>query len=260
MIIFFVLRIKKMVENNTIYTSIINATGQIAILIDPEKTNKEVQLELLITRVEKSDVKFLFVGGSSAKKKQVEFVVQFLKNNCALPVILFPGSNQQFSNYADGILYLSLLTSSTSKYLIDQHAENSIAIYHSNVEILPTAYLLIDGESDSSVAKISASIPLTRKAKKEALKISLAGLLQGKKIIFLDAGSGAKKTVPISIIKEIKKHTNAPIIIGGGVKTTKKLILLNKIGVNIIVVGNHIEKNIANFKFISDYLSIKKKV
>jgi phosphoglycerol geranylgeranyltransferase len=260
MIIFFVLRIKKMVENNTIYTSIINATGQIAILIDPEKTNKEVQLELLITRVEKSDVKFLFVGGSSAKKKQVEFVVQFLKNNCALPVILFPGSNQQFSNYADGILYLSLLTSSNSKFLIDQHAENSIAIYHSNVEILPTAYLLIDGESDSSVAKISASIPLTRKAKKEALKISLAGLLQGKKIIFLDAGSGAKKTVPISIIKEIKKHTNAPIIIGGGVKTTKKLILLNKIGVNIIVVGNHIEKNIANFKFISDYLSIKKKV
>ena len=260
MIIFFVLRIKKMVENNTIYTSIINATGQIAILIDPEKTNKEVQLELLITRVEKSDVKFLFVGGSSAKKKQVEFVVQFLKNNCALPVILFPGSNQQFSNYADGILYLSLLTSSNSKFLIDQHAENSIAIYHSNVEILPTAYLLIDGESDSSVAKISASIPLTRKAKKEALKISLAGLLQGKKIIFLDAGSGAKKTVPISIIKEIKKHTNAPIIIGGGVKTTKKLILLNKIGVNIIVVGNHIEKNIANFKFISDYLSIKKNV
>jgi putative glycerol-1-phosphate prenyltransferase len=249
-----------MVENKTIYTSILNASGQIAILIDPEKTNTEVQLESLITRIEKSDVKFLFVGGSSAKKKQVEFVVQFLKNNCSLPVILFPGSNQQFSNYADGILYLSLLTSKNSKFLIDQHTENSIEIYHSNVEILPTAYLLIDGDSDSSVAKISSSIPLTRKAKKEALKISLAGLLQGKKIIFLDAGSGAKKTVPISILKEIKKHTNAPIIVGGGVKTTKKLILLNKIGVNIIVVGNHIEKNISNFKFISNYLSIKNNI
>ncbi len=246
-----------MVENKTIYTSILNATGQIAILIDPEKTNKETQLELLITTVEKSDVKYLFVGGSSAKKKQVEFVVQFLKNKSKLPVILFPGSNQQFSNYADGILYLSLLTSSNSKFLIDQHAENSIEIYHSNVEILPTAYLLIDGDSDSSVAKISASIPLIRKAKKDALKISLAGLLQGKKIIFLDAGSGAKKTVPISIIKEIKKHTNAPIIIGGGVKTTKKLISLNKIGVNIIVIGNHLEKNITNFKFITNYFANK---
>ena len=260
MIMFFVLRTKKMVGNNTIYSSILNATGQIAILIDPEKTNKKAQLESLITTVEKSDVKFLFVGGSSAKKKQVAFVVQFLKNNCTLPVILFPGSNQQFSNDADGILYLSLLTSSNSKFLIDQHAENSMEIYQSNVEILPTAYLLIDGNSDSSVAKISSSTPLSRNEKKQALKISLAGLLQGKKIIFLDAGSGAKKTVPNSIIKEIKKYTNAPIIIGGGVKTTKKLISLNKIGVNIIVVGNHIEKNIANFKFISDYLSIKKNV
>ena len=32
-----------MTINNTIYTSILNATGQIAILIDPEKTNKEEQ-------------------------------------------------------------------------------------------------------------------------------------------------------------------------------------------------------------------------
>jgi phosphoglycerol geranylgeranyltransferase len=244
-----------MVENKSIYNSIINASGHIAILIDPEKTNTEGQLDLLINIVEKSDIKFYFVGGSSAKKKQVEFVVKMLKKKSKLPVILFPGSNQQFSNDADGILYLSLLTSNNSKFLIDQHTENSIEIFHSNVEILPTAYLLIDGNSDSSVAKISSSTPLSRNEKKQALKISLAGLLQGKKIIFLDAGSGAKKTVPNSIIKEIKKNTNAPIIIGGGVKTTKKLISLNKIGVNIIVVGNHIEKNIANFKFISDYLS-----
>ena len=244
-----------MVENKSIYNSIINASGHIAILIDPEKTNTEGQLDLLINIVEKSDIKFYFVGGSSAKKKQVEFVVKMLKKKSKLPVILFPGSNQQFSNDADGILYLSLLTSNNSKFLIDQHTENSIEIFHSNVEILPTAYLLIDGNSDSSVAKISSSTPLSRNEKKKALKISLAGLLQGKKIIFLDAGSGAKKTVPNSIIKEIKKNTNAPIIIGGGVKTTKKLISLNKIGVNIIVVGNHIEKNIANFKFISDYLS-----
>ena len=247
-----------MVENKSIYKSILNATGQIAILIDPEKTNTERQLDLLINAVEKSDIKFYFVGGSSAKKNQLEFVVQILKKKSKLPVILFPGSNQQFSNDADGILYLSLLTSSNSKFLIDQHAENSIEIYQSNVEILPTAYLLIDGNSVSSVAKISSSTPLSRNAKKQALKISLAGLLQGKKIIFLDAGSGAKKTVPSSIIKEIKKNTNAPIIIGGGVKTTKKLISLNKIGVNIIVVGNHIEKNITNFKFISDYLSLLK--
>ena len=244
-----------MLENTIIYNSIKNSIGQIAILIDPEKTNTERQLYALLNTVEKSDVKFFFVGGSTAKKKQVEFVVQFLKKNCQLPVILFPGSYQQFSNSADGILYLSLLTSRNSKFLIDQHVENSVEIYHSNVEILPTAYLLIDGNSDSSVAKISSSIPLPRNGKKQALKISLAGLLQGKKIIFLDAGSGAKKTVPCSLIKEIKKHTKAPIIVGGGIKTTKKLISLKKAGVNIIVIGNYIEEDLCNFKFILNYLS-----
>lgn len=246
-----------MEEKTSIYNSIKNSNGQIAILIDPEKTNRAAQLESILARIANSEVTFLFVGGSSAKKKQVEFVVQFLKNNCSLPVILFPGSSQQFSNAADGILYLSLLTSRNSKFLIEQHTENSIEIFHSKVEILPTAYLLIDGKTDSSVAKISSSTPLPRNAKKQALKISLAGLLQGKKIIFLDAGSGAEKTVPVSIIKEIKKHTNAPIIIGGGVKTTKKLISLKNIGVNIIVIGNYLEKKISNFTFISNYFNTK---
>ncbi len=247
-----------MEKNTTIFSSIKNSIGQIAILIDPEKTNSEKQLDILIQTVEKSDVQFYFVGGSTAKKKQIEFVVEILKKKSRLPVILFPGSNQQFSHHADGILYLSLLTSGNSKFLIDHHTENSIEIYHSNLEILPTAYLLVDGDSDSSVAKISSSIPLPRNAKKQALKISLAGLLQGKKIIFLDAGSGAKKTVPLSIIKEIKKHTESPIIIGGGIKTTKKLISLKNIGVNVIVVGNYIEKSISNFTFISNYFSFIK--
>jgi putative glycerol-1-phosphate prenyltransferase len=149
------------------------------------------------------------------------------------------------------------LSSDNPKYLIQQHTENSLEIYQSSLEILPTAYLLIDGNSDSSVAKISNTKPLERTAKKEVLNISLAGLLQGKKLIFLDAGSGAKKTVPNSIIKEIKKHTKAPLIIGGGIKTTKKLITLKKLGVNIMVIGNHLEKNIKNFNVISNYLNCK---
>jgi len=242
-------------KKNSVYSAIKEAKGQIALLIDPEKTNSEKQLNALLQTIHQSGVSFLFVGGSSAKKKDVEFVVEYLKKHSNIPVVLFPGSNQQFSKNADAILFLSLLTSKDSKFLIDQQAENAIEIYHSKVEILPTAYLLIDGGNDSSVVKISSSIPLARSAKKDALKISLAGLLQGKKILFFDAGSGAQKTIPYSVIKEIKKHTNAPIIIGGGIKTTKKLISLNKIGVNVIVVGNQIEKSLSNFKFISSYLS-----
>ena len=243
-------------KENTLYTKISSSVGQVAILIDPEKTNTEKQLKILLSTIEKSEVHYLFVGGSTARKTQVKIVVQFLKQNSNIPVVLFPGSNKQFSDEADGILYLSLLSSNNPKYLIEQHTENSVTIFQSDLEILPTAYLLIDGGSDSSVSKISATKPLSRTSKKNVLKISLAGLLQGKKIIFLDAGSGAKKTVPISIIKEIRKYTNAPLIIGGGIKTTKKLISLKNIGVNVIVVGNLIEKDLKNFNVISNFLAL----
>lgn len=246
-----------MQKKDELYKKISKAQGEVAILIDPEKTKTEKQLDELISVIEKSGVGYLFVGGSSASKKQVNFVVQHLKKNSRLPVILFPGSNKQFSKEADGILYLSLLSSDNPEFLIKQHIENSLQVYQSSLEILPTAYIIIDGESDSSVAKISATKPIARTAKKEVLKISLAGILQGKKIIFLDAGSGANITVPISIIKEIKKYSNAPLIIGGGIKTTKKLITLKKLGVNVMVVGNHLEKNVKNFKIISNYFFFK---
>ena len=242
-------------KENKLYTEISSSYGQIALLIDPEKTNSEIQLTNLLSEVKKTGIHYLFVGGSTASKTQVNFVVHFLKQQSTIPVILFPGSNKQFSFEADGILYLSLLSGTNPKYLIEEHIENSIMVYHSKLEILPTAYLLIDGETDSSVAKISKTKPLSRTAKKEALKISLAGILQGKKIIFLDAGSGAKKTVPKSMILEIKKHTNAPIIVGGGIKTTKKLIYLKKLGVNVIVVGNLIENNLKKIKQISNFLN-----
>ena len=243
-------------KENTLYTKISSSVGQVAILIDPEKTNTEKQLKILLSTIEKSGVHYLFVGGSTARKTQVKIVVQFLKQNSNIPVVLFPGSNKQFSDEADGILYLSLLSSRNPKYLIEQHIENSITIFQSDLEILPTAYLLIDGGSDSSVSKISATKPLSRTSKKNVLKISLAGLLQGKKIIFLDAGSGAKKTIPISIINEIRKYTNAPLIIGGGIKTTKKLISLKNIGVNVIVIGNLIEKDLKKFNVISNFLTL----
>lgn len=244
-------------KKDFIYQQMLQAQGEIAILIDPEKTTSEIQLEHLVNIVEKSSVTFWFVGGSSASKKQVNFVVNFLKKKSTLPVVLFPGSNKQFSKEADGILYLSLLSSNKAEYLISQHKENSIEVYQSDLEIIPTAYIVIDGGNDSSVAKISNTKPLPRTAKKEVLKISLAGLLQGKKIIFLDAGSGAKNTVPKSIINEIKKYSNAPLIIGGGIKTTNKLMLLKNLGINVIVIGNHLEKNMKNFNVISNYFLLK---
>ncbi len=244
-------------SSTTLLQQIENSNGNIAILIDPEKTNTSSTLLPIIQKSHQVGVTFFFVGGSTVRKKDIEFVVNFIKKESEIPVILFPGSNQQFTPYADGILYLSLLSGRNPKYLIEQHIENALEVYQSNVEILPTAYLVIDGENDSSVTKVSQTKPIKRKDNKLALKTSLAGILQGKKIIYLDSGSGAKKSVPLTIIKEIKKYTKAPIIIGGGVNSTKKLISFKNLGVSIIVIGNKIENDLNFFNEINSFISNK---
>jgi len=45
------------------------------------------------------------------------------------------------------------------------------------------------------------------------------------------------------IIDEVK-FLNTPIIVGGGIRSIEQINALKDIGVNIIVIGNHIEENI----------------
>jgi phosphoglycerol geranylgeranyltransferase len=226
--------------NKTIVEKFNNKTGELAILIDPEKEN---DLEKLVPKIIKANFSYIFVGGSTCTTSQIKFTVHQLKKLTNLPIILFPGSNQQISKEADALLYLSLLSGNNLEYISKQHIDSSLKIRKLNIEIIPTAYLLINGLTQSSVQKISETNPIDRYDWKKTLKTSLAGEFLGMKSCYLDAGSGAKKTIPISILKSLKSKLKVPIIVGGGVNSTKKIITLKKIGINVIVIGNALEKN-----------------
>ena len=45
------------------------------------------------------------------------------------------------------------------------------------------------------------------------------------------------------MIQAVKSNTNTPLIIGGGLTTTKKAVDALKAGADIVVVGNALEKN-----------------
>jgi phosphoglycerol geranylgeranyltransferase len=228
-------------KSSELLSTISNQTGKIAMLIDPDKINDISLLIEKLQKAQKAGITYIFVGGSYCETTRFKLIVKTIKNHCSLPVILFPGDKNQLSDEADGLLYLSLLSGRNPKYLIEQHIESAFEINALNLEILPTGYILIDGGCDTSVVKISETNPIENDNIELALKTSLAGIFQGKKIIYFDAGSGAKKTVSNQLIKEFKKISNIPLIVGGGINTTKKIIELKKLGVNIIVVGNHLE-------------------
>ena len=72
------------------------------------------------------------------------------------------------------------------------------------------------------------------------------------KLIYMDAGSGAKRPVNESMIRIVADHIAAPLIIGGGILHPEKAYLDCKAGADVIVVGNAIEKDASLIKEMSD--------
>ena len=214
-------------------------TKQIALLIDPDKLNDN--FAHFIENASRIGVDYFFVGGSVVRVS-VKDVVEKIKNIAPeIPVILFPGDSSQFTDIADGILYLSLISGRNPEYLIGQHVKNSVFIKNSNVEVIPTAYILIDGGAKTSVQKVSKTEPINSNDIRLAVSTAVAGELLGMQAVYLEAGSGASRNVPIEMIFEVKQNISKMLIVGGGIKTTEQINNILKAGADIVVVGNSIE-------------------
>lgn len=232
--------------------------GRIAILIDPEKTNCESQLLPLIQKCQHAGIDFFFVGGSTVSRADLEKTVSLLKKHSSIPVVLFPGSSAQLSEEADALLFLSLVSGRNPDFLITHHVNCAEEVFSMNLEVIPTAYLLIDGGSHSSVAYVSQTTPIPREQHTIAIKTALAAYLQGKKTIYFDAGSGAKQSVPPELILQLKKKIDIPVIVGGGIRNIETIQQFAQAGANVIVIGNHIEHNLDFILDIASYQQNKK--
>lgn len=228
--------------NREIYTKICARQGQIAILIDPDKFDFSKKMEF-IQKLSFAKIDYLFVGGSTVEKKDLEKLVAFLKVKTKLPIVLFPGDVFQYDEKADAILYLSLLSGRNPDYLIGQHVRTSRQIAATDLEIIPTAYLLIDGGNHSAVAYVSQTTPMPQDQVNLIENTVIAGILQGKSLVYLDAGSGALTPISSEIIVRCSGW-NVPLIVGGGIRNVEQIKTATEAGANVIVIGNYIEENI----------------
>ena len=221
----------------------------LAVLIDPEKTSIE-QLPTLVKLIHQSIATHIFVGGSTDQHNTIEPVIVALKKATMLPIIIFPGSANQVSKEADGILFLSLISGRNPEYLIEQQVQSAIQIKESSLEVLPTGYILVDGGKESAVERVSSSKPICQTNSELILRTALAGEFSGKKIIYLEAGSGAKTPVKSSIISLVKENLTIPLIIGGGIQTVHQLTTTYAAGADLVVIGTAFEKDPAFFNII----------
>src|SRR5687767_13537203 len=203
-----------------------------AVLIDPDKVNSSLLDELIDLSVT-AKVDYLFVGGSLVISNQLDEVVQQIKSNCEIPVILFPGSPNQVSKFADALLYLSLISGRNAELLIGQHVISAPSVKQSGLEIMSTGYMVIDGGAPTTVSYISNATPLPADKNEIAMCTAMAGEMLGMKLIYMDAGSGAKRPITESMIEKVAKCIEAPLVIGGGITDPENAYRNCKVGAEI---------------------------
>lgn len=239
-----------MTSEKSIYAQIEAAKKQgrklIAILLDPDKIDWD-NFSHLVSKINASSATHLLVGGSHVFSDKIDELVVNLKHRCTLPVILFPGNPSQISTHADGILFLSLLSGRNADFLIGHQAKAAPILKASKLEIIPTAYLLIGAENETAVAKISQTTPMPTNNPEAILHTAQAGEMLGKKLIYLEAGSGAENPVPLEIIRLVSENSRIPVIVGGGIRSKIGIQNAHDAGADMVVIGTAFENDLNFF-------------
>ncbi len=227
-----------------VYKQLLNAKDKnclFALLVDPDKYTI-TQAEEIGARAQSAGVDIILLGGSLLRNK-IDKTASTIKNNCSLPLVLFPGNSLQFSSIADAILLLSLISGRNAEFLIGNHVQVAMQIKASQIEIIPTGYMLIEGGVATSVQYMSNTNPIPATKTEIAIATAVAGEQLGLKTIYLEAGSGAKNPVSFKTIEQVKANINIPIIVGGGLKTPTHIRNAKLAGASMVVVGNVVEDN-----------------
>jgi len=217
-----------------------NSVKKLAILIDPDNIDSN-SLKSLIEKSNKTKVDYFFVGGSLVSNS-VEHLVTKIKKYTEIPVVLFPGNPNQFTDKADAILFLSLISGRNPEYLISNQVISALRIKKSGIEVLPTGYILIENGHTTSVEYISNTSPIPKNKPEIAVATAVAGELLGMSTIYLEAGSGAKEPVSSKTVMFVKENIKSTLIVGGGIRTQNQLQDIYEAGANIVVIGTSIEE------------------
>jgi putative glycerol-1-phosphate prenyltransferase len=225
--------------HNTILEAVSAKKKLLAILIDPEKFDLDSAPEFL--QKLPSVTTHIFVGGSTVPVGLTQQVVETLKLYTARTIVIFPGDVSQISESADALLYLSLFSGDNPEYLVGQQIRAVPILRKMNLEVIPTGYVLIDGGNSSAVASVTDTSPIPQYEIQRIVDTAVAAQLSGKKLIYLEAGSGAMIAVQPEIISEVKRELQIPLIVGGGFRSADQVQQAYDAGADMIVVGTAIE-------------------
>ncbi|UCE25696.1 MAG: geranylgeranylglyceryl/heptaprenylglyceryl phosphate synthase [Candidatus Zixiibacteriota bacterium] len=214
--------------------------GGFMILVDPDKGHENDYLATC-ERAEDCGVDAILVGSSFMLNSNFAGAVGKIKQATSLPVIIFPGSFAQITPDADAILFSSLISGRNPAFLIDEQVKGAPLVKKYNLEAIPTGYMLIESGSLTSVQYISGSMPIPRGKSDIACAHAMAAQYLGMRLVYLEAGSGAGRPVPLEMVRSVSSYVDIPLIVGGGLRTAQDCRDCVEAGASFVVVGNHLE-------------------
>lgn len=234
-----------------IYSDILEAITQqkklLAVLIDPDKFCSE-NTKSFLKKINASVATHIFVGGSEVEDHITESLVAAIKKYTSLPIVLFPGDITQITNKADALLFLSLISGRNPDYLIDKHVQAVSKLKQTQLEIIPTGYILIENGKETAVQRVTRTQPMLKNNRKLIANTALAGEFLGMKLIYLEAGSGAIEAISNDIISAVKQEVSLPVIVGGGIRSKKQMDEAYRAGADMVVIGTAFEENESFFR------------
>jgi phosphoglycerol geranylgeranyltransferase len=238
--------LRKKVEDNVI----VHLT-----LIDPDPLQGQSPAsfgELAKTAVD-AGTDGIMIGGSTAFGILDETIKE-IKQRVNVPIILFPGNISGLSKFADAVFFMSLFNSRCPYWITGAQAMSAPIIKTWGLEAISMAYLLIEPGATAGFIGDAKLIP--REKPNVAAAYALAAQYLGIKLVYLEAGSGANRAVPLDMIKTVAHTIDIPLIVGGGLNSTEAVTDCVRAGANIVVQGTFVEKTVPldNGKALSEII------
>jgi phosphoglycerol geranylgeranyltransferase len=217
----------------------IKAEGSIHMtLVDPEKTSPS-QAAQVAENSKANGTAAIMIGGSTfVSHAHLDDVIKAM-SHIKIPIILFPNNITGISRHADAIWFMSLLNSVDPYFLIGAQVLGAPLVKKYGLEPISMGYIIVGEGGTAGV--VGKAIPVPYDKPELTVAHALAGQYLGMHFIYLEGGSGAAMPVPPEMIRMVKKSTEIPLLVGGGIRTKKQALAAASAGADIIVTGNIVE-------------------
>jgi phosphoglycerol geranylgeranyltransferase len=235
------------------------------ILIDPDSQLSCEAANRCVAAISAGS-KMIFVGGSTGTDgSNVDETVIAIKNAIEkesnnslnsdmwdIPVVLFPACANAFSSSADGITFMMLMNSTSTKFLIEEQLIGAPAIKSANVTPISMGYIVC--EPGGKVGEVGEAKLIKSDEIDLISSYAICAESYGFSLLYLEAGSGANNPVSPELIKAARESCNLTIIVGGGIRDGFTAKLAIDAGADWVVTGNLTEQYDDN-QLLQDTLS-----